>query len=82
MLQDPALALLAHGHAQGGVIDANALATGISEALVNTAGGLWNAIVGIISYNFFVNKVDGFNYTIDEATYKVLQLIKSKEATT
>lgn len=74
-------AFSATGHAAGGVIDANALATGISEALVNTAGGLFNAIVGIVAYNFFVNKVDGFNYTIDEATYEVLQLIKSKEST-
>jgi len=73
-------AFAATGHAQGGVIDANALATGISEALVNTAGGLFNAIVGIVSYNFFVNKVDGFNYTIDEASYEVVQLIKSREA--
>lgn len=73
-------AFSATGHAQGGVIDANALATGISEALVNTAGGLFNAIVGIVSYNFFVNKVDGFNYTIDEASYEVIQLIKSREA--
>ena len=75
-------AFSATGSAQGGVIDANALAKGISEALVNTAGGLFNAIIGIIAYNFFVNKVDAFNYTIDEATYEVLQLIKSKEATT
>jgi biopolymer transport protein ExbB len=74
-------AFAATGHAQGGVIDATALATGISEALVNTAGGLFNAIVGIVAYNFFVNKVDGFNYATDEATYEVLQLIKSKEQT-
>jgi len=73
-------AFSATGHAQGGVIDANALATGISEALINTAGGLFNAIVGIVAYNFFVNKVDGFNYTIDEASYEVIQLIKSREA--
>ena len=69
----------ATGHAQGGVIDATALATGISEALVNTAGGLANAIVGIIAYNFFVNKVDSFNYTVDEAAYEVVQLLKTKE---
>ncbi len=69
----------ATGHAQGGVIDATALATGISEALVNTAGGLANAIVGIIAYNFFVNKVDSFNYTVDEASYEVVQLLKAKE---
>jgi len=74
-------AFSATGSSTGGVIDANQLAKGISEALVNTAGGLFNAIVGIVAYNFFVNKVDGFNYTIDEATYEVLQLIKSKEST-
>jgi biopolymer transport protein ExbB len=69
----------ATGQAQGGVIDATALATGISEALVNTAGGLTNAIIGIVAYNFFVNKVDAFNYTVDEAAYEVVQLLKSKE---
>lgn len=64
----------------GGVINATSLAQGISEALVNTAGGLFNAIIGIVAYNFFVNKVDSFNYTIDEASYEVLQLLKSREA--
>jgi len=73
-------AFAATGHASGGVIDATALATGISEALVNTAGGLFNAIIGIVSYNFFVNKVDSFNYTVDEASYEILQLLKQKEA--
>jgi biopolymer transport protein ExbB len=70
----------ATGQAAGGVIDATALSTGISEALVNTAGGLVNAIIGIIAYNFFVNKVDSFNYTIDEASYEVIQLFKAREA--
>jgi len=72
-------AFSATGHRKGGVIDAQALAVGISEALVNTAGGLANAILGIIAYNVFVNKVDAFNYTIDEASYEVMQLIKGKE---
>lgn len=73
-------AFAATGHTAGGVIDAQALATGISEALVNTAGGLFSGILGIFFYNFFVNKVDSFNYTTDEATYEVLQLLKAKEA--
>ncbi|HEX9751238.1 MAG TPA: MotA/TolQ/ExbB proton channel family protein [candidate division Zixibacteria bacterium] len=73
-------AFQATGHAAGGVIDATQLATGISEALVNTAGGLFNAIIGIVAYNFFVNKVDSFNYTIDEASYEVVQLFKAREA--
>jgi len=75
-------AFAATGHRVGGIIDAQALAVGISEALVNTAGGLFNAIVGIVAYNFFVNKVDAFNYTMDEASYEVIQLLKSREAET
>ena len=70
-------AFAATGSAAGGVIDATQLATGISEALVNTAGGLVSGIGGIFFYNFFVNKVDSFNYTTDEATFEVLQLFKN-----
>ncbi len=71
-------AFAATGNVEGGVIDAQALAVGISEALVNTAGGLLSGILGIFFYNFFVNKVDAFNYTTDEATFEVLQLFKEK----
>jgi biopolymer transport protein ExbB len=72
-------AFAATGNVEGGVIDAQALATGISEALVNTAGGLTSGILGIFFYNFFVNKVDAFNYTTDEATFEVLQILKAKQ---
>ncbi len=72
-------AFAATGNVEGGVIDATALAQGISEALVNTAGGLLSGIFGIFFYNFFVNKVDAFNYTTDEATIEVLQILKAKE---
>ncbi len=71
-------AFAATGNVEGGVIDAQALAVGISEALVNTAGGLLSGILGIFFYNFFVNKVDAFNYTTDEATFEVIQLFKEK----
>ncbi len=71
-------AFAATGNVEGGVIDAQQLAVGISEALVNTAGGLLSGIGGIFFYNFFVNKVDAFNYTTDEATFEVLQLFKDK----
>lgn len=72
-------AFAATGNVEGGVIDATQLAVGISEALVNTAGGLTSGILGIFFYNFFVNKVDAFNYTTDEATFEVLQILKTKE---
>ncbi|MDP2039518.1 MAG: MotA/TolQ/ExbB proton channel family protein [Ignavibacteria bacterium] len=64
--------------ATGGAPDAVGLATGISEALINTAGGLIVGIAGIVAYNFYVNKVDNFTFQIDEAKYNVMQLLKSK----
>ena len=63
---------------QGGSPDAIQLSIGISEALINTALGLFAAIVGIVAYNFFVNKVDNFTYMIDEASYDVIQTLTSK----
>jgi biopolymer transport protein ExbB len=65
--------------ARQGAPDAIQLAMGISEALVNTAGGLFAAICGIVAYNVFVNRVDQFNYNIDEAAYVMVELLKEKE---
>jgi biopolymer transport protein ExbB len=64
--------------ARAGAPDAIALANGISEALINTAGGLICGVMGIVAYNFFTNKVDTFTYSVDEASYNVLQILKSK----
>jgi biopolymer transport protein ExbB len=61
------------GHA--GAVDATKLAIGISEALINTAGGLFCAISGIVAYNVFVTRVDNFNYMMDEASYEAVQLL-------
>lgn len=61
-----------------GAPDAIQLAVGISEALINTAGGLMLAILGIVMYNFFTQKVDAFNYSMDETTFEVLDLLRSK----
>ena len=58
-----------------GAVDATKLAVGISEALINTAGGLICAIAGIVAYNVFVTRVDGFNYMMDEASYEAVQLL-------
>ncbi len=58
-----------------GAVDATKLAIGISEALINTAGGLICAIAGIVAYNVFVTRVDGFNYMMDEASYEAVQLL-------
>ena len=61
-----------------GTPDPIQLATGISEALVNTAGGLIAAIFGILAYNFFTTKVDNFTYMIDEASYSIVQSLAEK----
>ena len=58
-----------------GAVDAAKLAVGISEALINTAGGLFCAIAGIVAYNVFVTRVDNFNYMMDEASYEAVQLL-------
>ncbi|HET7225988.1 MAG TPA: MotA/TolQ/ExbB proton channel family protein [Candidatus Eisenbacteria bacterium] len=60
-----------------GAVDATKLAVGISEALINTAGGLIVAIAGIVMYNVFVTRVDNFNYMMDEASYEAIQLLSS-----
>lgn len=64
--------------AHAGAPDAVQLSIGISEALINTAGGLVGAIIGIVFYNYFVNKVDRFTYMIDEASYSVVEILTGK----
>jgi biopolymer transport protein ExbB len=64
-----------------GSVDAVKLAVGISEALINTAGGLFVAIFSIVLYNIFVTMIDNFNYMMDEATLEVVEVISIKEAT-
>ncbi|MCU0411267.1 MAG: MotA/TolQ/ExbB proton channel family protein [Bacteroidetes bacterium] len=64
---------------RAGAPDAVQLALGISEALINTAGGLISGIGGIIAYNFFVTKIDNFTYMIDEASYAIVQSLVSKK---
>jgi len=66
--------------ARAGAPDSIQLATGISEALINTALGLFAAIVGIVAYNFFTTKVDNFTYMIDEAVYNVVQILTTRTA--
>ncbi len=64
--------------AQEGAPDALQLALGISEALINTAGGLAAAIMGIIAYNYFINKVDSVTYAVDEVTQEVVSVLTGR----
>jgi biopolymer transport protein ExbB len=59
--------------ANAGAPDSVALATGISEALINTAFGIATAALAVISYNFFTTKIDKLIYSIDEAGFTIVQ---------
>ena len=58
--------------ALAGTPDQAALASGISEALINTATGIGTSAVAIISYNFFTSKIDDLTYSIDEAAVSIV----------
>lgn len=59
--------------ATSGSPDAAELSVGISEALVNTAIGIFTSMVSIIMYNFFTSKIDSLTYSIDEAGFSIVQ---------
>jgi len=64
--------------AKAGATDSAALSLGISEALINTAGGIAIAIFAIVAYNFFTTKIDGMTYMIDEASKDIMMNLQSK----
>lgn len=53
--------------------DSSALATGISEALMNTATGIGTSTLAIVFYNFFTTKIDKLTHFIDEAGFAITQ---------
>ena len=56
-----------------GAPDTSALATGISEALVNTLVGILTSAFAIIFYNYFSNRIDQITYAMDEAGFSIVQ---------
>ena len=57
--------------ASSGTPDQAALASGISEALINTATGISTSALAIVMYNFFTSKIDTLT---TQSTRQVLQL--------
>ncbi|GAA4783831.1 MotA/TolQ/ExbB proton channel family protein [Olivibacter ginsenosidimutans] len=62
----------------GGAPDSAKLASGISEALVNTATGIFTSTIAVIMYNVFTSKIDKLTYSIDEAGFSIVQTYASK----
>ena len=63
--------------ATGGAPDQAQLANGISEALINTATGIFTSTIAIIMYNVFTSKIDKLTYSIDEAGFSIVQTYAS-----
>jgi biopolymer transport protein ExbB len=68
------------GLAAAGAPDQAALATGISEALINTATGIGTSTLSIIMYNVFTSKIDKLTYSIDEAGFAITQAYRRMKA--
>ncbi len=64
--------------AKTGAPDAVQLASGISEALINTALGIGTSAIAIIFYNFFTTQIDKMTYSIDEAGVALTQNFASR----
>jgi len=62
-----------------GAPDTAQLATGISEALINTFFGIAGSTIAIIMYNFFSTKIDAMTYSIDEASFTIVQDFSSTQ---
>lgn len=63
-----------------GGLDAVALASGISEALITTAAGLIIALGAVIPYNVFTSITDRIDLEVDEAAADLLEQIGALQA--
>jgi biopolymer transport protein ExbB len=59
--------------ATSGAPDAVALASGISEALVNTAFGITGSCIAIVFFNYYSARIDGMTFKMDEASFSLTQ---------
>jgi biopolymer transport protein ExbB len=66
--------------ASAGSPDALALATGISEALINTAFGISGSTLAIILYNLFSAQIDALTYKIDESGFSLVQTFAASQS--
>ncbi len=63
--------------AEGGSGSAEELATGISEALINTALGIGTSAFAIVFYNIFTTQIDKLTYSIDEVGFSIVASFKA-----
>lgn len=61
--------------AQQGVAQADALAGGISQAMITTAAGLVIAIPSLAAYNYYVGKAEGIVLEMERLALELIKLI-------
>jgi biopolymer transport protein TolQ len=64
------------GLSSGGTTSIQAVAPGISEALVATAAGLFAAIPAVIAYNQFISKMKNIAVEMDDFSSEFLNLVE------
>ena len=64
------------GLGEGSATTIQAVAPGISEALVATAAGLFTAIPAVIAYNHFLNRLKIFGSEMDDFAARFLNLVE------
>jgi biopolymer transport protein ExbB len=64
--------------ANAGAPDSVQLASGISEALVNTALGIGTAAIATVAYNYFTTQIDKLIYSIEETGFSIVQTYAAK----
>ena len=57
----------------------NVVINGVSEALVCTAAGLLVAIPAVVSYNFFIRKIDNFVVDMELCASELMDLMLAKQ---
>lgn len=69
-----------HGMSVTGSGGLGAISAGISEALVTTAFGLFVAVPAVWLYNYFADRVEGFNVEMDNSSSELLDYFIKKSA--
>jgi biopolymer transport protein ExbB len=64
-----------------GTGNANALAGGISEALITTATGLAVAIPALVMHRYFTGKIDAIVVGLEQETIKLVDALHSERKT-
>ncbi len=59
----------------GGMSDPTLLATGISKALVTTAGGLFVAIPAMVMHRFFIRHIAGMSIEMEQQAIKLVDIV-------